>query len=67
MLYCQARLIELGYKDVAEDQTRLARFVDEAKAIADQKKVVSDQDLETLLGVYMDQGSSKMAWLISEA
>lgn len=60
-------MIELGYKDVAEDQTRLARFVDEAKAIADQKKVVSDQDLETLLGVYMDQVSSKMAWLISEA
>lgn len=58
----KARLIELGYKDVAEDQTRLARFVDEAKAIADQKKVVSDQDLETLLGVYMDQAVHSNAW-----
>jgi hypothetical protein len=48
-------LIQLGYKDMAEDEARLAKFVEEAKAIADQKKVVSDQDLETLLGVYMDQ------------
>lgn len=40
---------------MAEDEARLAKFVEEAKAIADQKKVVSDQDLETLLGVYMDQ------------
>ena len=44
------RLIELGYSDVAEDEERLQQLVDGAKAVADQKKVISDADLETLVG-----------------
>lgn len=44
------RLIELGYEDVAHDEEQLARVVERAKAVADQKKVLSDADLETLVG-----------------
>jgi len=46
----KARLIEMGYDDVAQDEAALKRLVDGAKAVADQKKSVSDQDLEMLLG-----------------
>jgi len=58
----RARLIELGYNDVAEDEAKLSQFVEEAKAIADAKKVVSDADLESLLGVVMDQAVQEKAW-----
>jgi len=44
------RLIELGYPDVANDDEQLKKIVDGAKAVADQKKVISDSDLEVLLG-----------------
>ena len=46
----KARLIELGYADVANDNEQLQRVVDGAKAVADQKKVLSDEDLEALVG-----------------
>tara|TARA_B110001452_G_scaffold266668_1_gene274158 strand:+ start:287 stop:2071 length:1785 start_codon:yes stop_codon:yes gene_type:complete len=46
----KSRLIELGYADVAADEEQLRRLVDGAKAVADQKKTVSDEDLEALLG-----------------
>lgn len=44
------RLIELGYADIAADREQLAKLVEGAKAVADQKKTVSDQDLEALIG-----------------
>ena len=44
------RLIELGYSDVAEDKEKLAAIVEGAKAVADKKKTISDQDLEALIG-----------------
>jgi len=44
------RLIELGYSDVANDEEQLRRVVDGAKAVADQKKVLSDADLEAIVG-----------------
>jgi len=44
------RLKELGYEDIAKDEAQLARIVEGAKAVADQKKVISDADLETLVG-----------------
>ena len=37
------RLIELGYADIAADREQLAKLVEGAKAVADQKKTVSDQ------------------------
>jgi len=43
-------LIELGYSDVANDEEQLRRVVDGAKAVADQKKVLSDADLEAIVG-----------------
>ena len=33
------------YNDVAEDEAKLSQFVEEAKAIADAKKAISDADL----------------------
>jgi len=44
------RLIELGYADIAADPEQLGRIVDGAKAVADQKKTLSDADLEALIG-----------------
>jgi len=44
------RLIELGYSDVAADAEQLNKIVEGAKAVADQKKTISDADLEALLG-----------------
>ena len=44
------RLLELGYEDIALNKGRLSKLVDEAKAIADKKKTVTDQDLEALAG-----------------
>jgi hypothetical protein len=44
------RLIELGYADVAADAEALAKIVEGAKAVADKKKTLSDQDLEALVG-----------------
>ena len=44
------RLIELGYADVAADADALGRIVEGAKAVADHKKTISDQDLEALIG-----------------
>eukprot|EP00965_Chrysotila_dentata_P089243 2946903-Pleurochrysis_carterae.AAC.1 len=46
----KARLIELGYADVANDEEKLSKVVEGAKAVADQKKVLSDMDLEVLVG-----------------
>ena len=46
----QQRLIELGYEDVATSKERLQKLVDEAKALADRKKTISDEDLHALLG-----------------
>ena len=40
----------MGYEDVANDEAALRALVDGAKAVADKKKTVSDEDLETLLG-----------------
>ena len=44
------RLLELGYEDVANDKKRLHKLVEEAKAVADKKKMITDSDLEALLG-----------------
>ena len=44
------RLIELGYADVAADKEQLNKIVEGAKAVADKKKTISDQDLEALVG-----------------
>ena len=44
------RLLELGYEDVANDKARLTKLVEEAKAVADKKKTITDQDLQALLG-----------------
>ena len=44
------RLIELGYADIASDAEQLARIVEGAKTVADQKKTISDADLEALIG-----------------
>jgi len=44
------RLIELGYADVAADKEQLEKIVQDAKAVADKKKTVSDEDLEALVG-----------------
>jgi len=44
------RLIELGYADVAADAAKLEKLVEGAKAVADKKKTISDQDLEALIG-----------------
>jgi len=48
------RLTELGYADVAEDPAQLQKIVDGAKAVADKKKTITDQDLQALLseGLY---------------
>jgi len=46
----KSRLIELGYADVAADEAALVKLVEGAKAVADQKKTISDEDLEALLG-----------------
>ena len=40
------RLIELGYGDIAHDPEQLNRIVEGAKTVADQKKTISDADLE---------------------
>jgi len=48
------RLIELGFESIANDEEQLVKLVEGAKAVADQKKVISDDDLRTLLGVAMD-------------
>ena len=37
------RLIELGYADIAADAEQLTKIVEGAKAVADQKKTISDQ------------------------
>jgi 2-isopropylmalate synthase len=57
----KARLIELGYDDVANNAELLQKLVDGAKAVADQKKTVSDQDLEELLGTTLYVGFES-AW-----
>jgi len=44
------RLIELGYGDIAHDPEQLNRIVEGAKTVADQKKTISDADLEALVG-----------------
>jgi len=44
------RLIELGYADIAHDAEQLSRIVEGAKTVADQKKTLSDADLEALVG-----------------
>lgn len=44
------RLIELGYADIAADKAQLEKIVEGAKAVADKKKTISDQDLEALIG-----------------
>ncbi len=40
----------LRYADIANDAEQLARIVEGAKTVADQKKTLSDQDLEALVG-----------------
>ena len=35
----KARLIELGYEDIANDEDQLQKVVEGAKTVADQKKV----------------------------
>ena len=52
----KARLVELGYDDVANDEEMLNKVVQGAKAVADQKKVLSDEDLEALLGASLYHG-----------
>ena len=47
----------MGYEDVANDEAALRRLVDGAKAVADKKKSLSDEDLETLLGTQLGSGS----------
>ena len=44
------RLLELGFEDVANSSERLEKLVSEAKAVADKKKVITDMDLQALLG-----------------
>ncbi len=44
------RLVELGMDEVANSVERLDKLVQEAKALADKKKTVTDDDLEALLG-----------------
>ena len=56
------RLIQLGYSDVAHDDEKLQLVVEGAKTIADAKKVLSDADLETLVGDKMYQSSHKSFW-----
>jgi len=58
----KARLIELGYEDFANDAAKLDKLVEDAKAVADQKKVLSDDDLQALLGEAMMDGSSAADW-----
>ena len=59
----KARLIELGYDDVAGDEEQLKRLVEGAKAVADQKKSISDEDLETLLGETL-YAAHEPTWLL---
>jgi len=47
------RLVEMGYEDVAADDVKLQEIVNGAKAVADQKKVFSDADLEALVGAQL--------------
>ena len=35
----KARLVELGYEDIANDEEQLQKVVEGAKTVADQKKV----------------------------
>jgi len=59
------RLIELGYDDVAHDEKRLENLVNDAKAVADKKKTISDQDLEALVGDHMHQNFED-AWSLDD-
>jgi 2-isopropylmalate synthase len=43
----RARLEELGYKDLSEQ--KVAEFVDKFKRLADEKKVVTDADMEAIV------------------
>jgi len=61
----KARLIEMGYEDVANDEAALRRLVDGAKAVADKKKTLSDEDLETLLGETLYVGHEDTWELVS--
>ena len=59
------RLIELGYADVAADAEALAKIVEGAKAVADKKKTLSDQDLEALVGdkLYSSPPTCVQRWI----
>jgi 2-isopropylmalate synthase len=60
------RLIELGYADVAEDKAALEKIVQGAKAVADQKKTVSDQDLEALIGERAQFSGVQETWELKD-
>ena len=55
----------MGYEDVANDEAALRALVDGAKAVADKKKTVSDEDLETLLGETLYHGHEDTWELVS--
>eukprot|EP00303_Exanthemachrysis_gayraliae_P000634 CAMPEP_0206009544 /NCGR_PEP_ID=MMETSP1464-20131121/9844_1 /ASSEMBLY_ACC=CAM_ASM_001124 /TAXON_ID=119497 /ORGANISM="Exanthemachrysis gayraliae, Strain RCC1523" /LENGTH=619 /DNA_ID=CAMNT_0053383141 /DNA_START=13 /DNA_END=1873 /DNA_ORIENTATION=- len=56
------RLQQLGYKEVAADDAQLTALVQEFKTVADQKKVVTDADIEAILVDRVAMPDAKDAW-----
>ena len=44
----RARLVQLGFDEIAKDPKRLEAIVQDAKALADKQKTIDDSDLATL-------------------
>eukprot|EP00306_Pavlova_sp_CCMP459_P009347 CAMPEP_0185186426 /NCGR_PEP_ID=MMETSP1140-20130426/4037_1 /TAXON_ID=298111 /ORGANISM="Pavlova sp., Strain CCMP459" /LENGTH=588 /DNA_ID=CAMNT_0027752721 /DNA_START=48 /DNA_END=1814 /DNA_ORIENTATION=- len=56
------RLEQLGYAEIANDEKQLTALVHEFKAVADQKKVITNTDIEAILVDRVAQPEAAEAW-----
>ncbi|KAG8457034.1 hypothetical protein KFE25_004515 [Diacronema lutheri] len=56
------RLIALGYPEIAQDEAQLEKLVSEFKTVADQKKHVTDADIEAILADRVANPAESDSW-----